>query len=251
MILLYKSRTGDIFLRRVLTDGSSVKADILLIFCEWARAVSNVRTVEWVWGAFSEKLIGFDREVWSLETGDWTGLEINLAGGWPERSVVQCWLIYPCLVRDGRLANKQCSSFVSCKHKRNVENFIVLNIRKWEGITSWLYKMPLAAPWSPPMVWSSHNLEKICGVSAGWLGRDWDLCWHWLGRGVITSRHMSDQAVVRMLQLGWADQGDQGERHKLISADRHTPGGPDPPGLAFSRGPGCHDGLKIETELKS
>lgn len=31
-----------------------------------------------------------------------------------------------------------------------------------------------------------------------------------------------------------ADQADQREPHKLISADRQGPGGPDQPGLAFS-----------------
>ena len=43
-------------------------------------------------------------------------------------------------------------------------------LMNWERIISVVINA-IADPWSPPMVWSSHNLEKIFGVSLGWLGR--------------------------------------------------------------------------------
>ena len=59
-------------------------------------------------------------------------------------------------------------------------------------------------------------------------------------RGVITSHPMSGWgwSVVTHGQdapAGMrADQAEQREPHKLISADRQRPGGPAQPGLAFS-----------------
>lgn len=93
---------------------------------------------------------GFLREIdwfWprSLKSGDWTGLEINLAGGWAERSVVQWALIYPGLVRDGRLEyvyEQFIDEFKSDyeaihNHKRDGENECrCYKIKNWEGIIS-------------------------------------------------------------------------------------------------------------------